>query len=97
MLTHVVLIRFKADAPAKAKTELVSALRELPAVIEEIQEYRVGLDTVFGPNSADVGLVSAFEDSAALKRYRDHPAHMKVYNERIVPFLEKLTVVDFEE
>ncbi len=96
MIQHVVLIRFKKDAPVRAQEDLVTALRELPPMIEEIREYRVGLDVVHGPNSAEVGLVSSFDDLDALQRYRVHPAHQKVLKEKILPFMESITASDFE-
>jgi len=41
-------------------------------------------------------LDSAVADTAALAGYLSHPAHVAV-NERMSPFMESRTVVDYEE
>jgi len=96
MIRHVVLIKFKDDAPEDAKDKLVQGLRALPEKISEIKYYDVGFDIVKGPNSATVGLVSDFQSLETLESYKIHPAHVEVVENLIKPYLEKITAVDFE-
>lgn len=75
MLKHIVMWRLKdpSDAP-----ELKAILEALPAAIEEITSFQVGINTAQGDAACDVVLVSAFADEAALDRYRVHPQHQEV-------------------
>ena len=78
MLTHVVLFKFKPDTSEEEAARLEAGLKELPAIIGEIREFRVGRDVVRSERSYDLALVSAFDDLAAMKRYQVHPAHQDV-------------------
>ena len=78
MLTHVVLFKFKPEATAEQAAQLEAGLKGLPALISEIREFRVGRDVVRSERSYDLGLVSAFDDLAAMQRYQVHPAHQEV-------------------
>jgi hypothetical protein len=96
VIRHVVCIRFRKDVPADAVHALVETLRSLPPKIPEIRFYQVGQDVVRGPNSADVALISDFDDLDSLGRYRMHPEHERVVEEYIRPHLEAITAADFE-
>jgi len=94
MLRHVVLLRFRPDAPADTAPRAVEALKTLPARIPEIRAYQPGLDVVREARSYDVGLIGDFDDRAALARYLAHPAHVEVVREYLSPWLADLAVVD---
>lgn len=96
MLRHVVLLRFRADAPADTAARAVAALKTLPAQIPEIVRYQPAEDTVRSERSYDVALVSEFADRAALERYLAHPAHVRVYEDHLAPHLADLAVADYE-
>ena len=78
MLTHVVLFKFKPETTAEQAAHLENGLKGLPALIPEIREFRVGRDVVRSERSYDLGLVSGFDDLAALQRYQVHPDHQQV-------------------
>lgn len=96
MLTHVVLLTLKPDAPAGRADEIVTALRALPAVIPELKEYRVGLDAGFAEGNAEIGVLATFEHEAGWRTYAEHPAHMKVVLELIRPALADRAGIQFE-
>ncbi len=96
MIRHVVLIRFRDDSPETAIDDLVAGLKALPPKVPEIKSYEVGVDIAHGQNSAQVCLVSDFEDMDALERYRIHPDHREVVDRLILPYLNEITAADYE-
>ena len=96
MLTHVVLFKFKAEATAEQTSQLEAGLKGLPALIAEIREFRVGRDVIRSERSYDLGLVSAFDDLAAMQRYQVHPAHQEVVA-LVKSLCSGVVAVDFNE
>jgi hypothetical protein len=96
MLKHIVLIKLNPDAPAGASSQIMAALRGLPAEIPEILALDVGKNVVESDRNLDIGLVVEFADRAALDRYAAHPAHVAVVKDHIQPAAQRLVVVDFE-
>lgn len=96
MLTHVVLFKFKPGATAAQIAQLEAGLKGLPTVISEIREFRVGRDVVRSERSYDLGLVSAFDDLAAMQRYQVHPAHQQVVA-LVKELCAGVVAVDFNE
>lgn len=96
MLTHVVLFRFKPETTAAQTAQLEAGLKGLPAVIDDIREFRVGRDVVRSERSYDLALVSAFDDLAAMQRYQVHPAHQEVVA-LVKTLCAGVVAVDFNE
>jgi hypothetical protein len=96
MITHIVTMTFKADAPAGRADEIVAALSKLPAAIPEIKDYRIGTDLALAEGNDDLALVATFDDRAGYQAYATAPAHLAVITELIRPVLEKRSVVQFE-
>lgn len=96
MLTHVVLFKFKPETTAEQAARLEAQLKGLPAAISEIREFRVGRDVVRSERSYDLGLVSAFDDLAAMQRYQDHPDHQQVVAQ-VKALCASVVAVDFQE
>ena len=94
MLHHIIVAKFKEGTPQPEIAEIVAALRALPPQIPEIRHYQVGLDVVHSVRSYDFALVSAFDDLAALERYRVHPKHVPVA-QRLQAVCQNLIAVDF--
>ncbi|HEX8142390.1 MAG TPA: Dabb family protein [Pyrinomonadaceae bacterium] len=78
MLTHIVVWKYRADIERPIREEHVARLRRLPSVIEGIESFAVGFDTLLLPRSYDTGLVAVFRDRAALDAYTVHPEHVLV-------------------
>jgi quinol monooxygenase YgiN len=96
MLTHVVLFKFKGETTAEQAAQLETRLKGLPASIGEIREFRVGRDVVRSERSHDLGLISAFDDLAAMQRYQVHPAHQEVVA-LVKALCAGVVAVDFNE
>jgi quinol monooxygenase YgiN len=96
MLTHVVLFKFKPETTAEQAIQLEAGLKELPQLIGEIREFRVGRDVIGSERSYDLGLISAFDDLAAMQRYQVHPAHQDVVT-LVKTLCAGVVAVDFNE
>ena len=96
MLTHIVVWKYRADAPQATRDEHVAGLKSLSDVVPGIESFSVGFDTVRLARSYDTGLVAVFRDRAALDAYTVHPEHVKVADfGRGVS--EHVVSVDFED
>ena len=69
MITHVVFFKFKPETTEAEIQQLAEGLGGLPAIIDEICEFRFGKDVIRSERSYDFGLVSSFEDLDAMQRY----------------------------
>lgn len=98
MLKHIVCWKIKESANGSSRQENAGRMKKeldaLPALIEEIIDFEVGLN--FNPSEAayDISLYSSFKDQDALDRYQKHPAHEKVV-EFARSIVEKRVVVDY--
>jgi hypothetical protein len=95
MINHVVLMKFKPEVNDDAIDDLEKSLDDLPNKIIEIQAYEFGRDRVHSERSYDFALVSLFANPEAVKRYQEHPAHLKVL-QKIKKLSENILAVDFE-
>lgn len=75
MLWHIVKLRFAPSTTPEERAALERSARELADAIGEIRLLRVAASV----DEPDVlGLLTAFDDAAALEAYRHHPAHVPV-------------------
>jgi hypothetical protein len=96
MLTHVVLFKFKAETTGEDIQLLAEGLGGLPHMIEEIKEFRFGTDVIHSERSYDFGLISSFDDIAAMQRYQVHPEHQKVVA-HVKAITSSVIAVDFND
>jgi hypothetical protein len=96
MLTHIVLFKFKTDTPAAEIKKLTKGLGDLPLAIEDIREFRFGIDVIRSERSYDLGLVSSFDDLEALQRYQVHPEHQKILA-HVKTIASSVVAVDFAD
>ena len=96
MLTHIVLFKFKPGTTEDQIQQMAEGLGSLPQTIEEIREFRFGRDVVRSERSYDFGLVSSFDDLAAMERYQVHPEHQKVVA-HVKTIAESVVAVDYED
>lgn len=82
MFKHIVTFRLLEEAKGATKAENIEKLKEmleaLPAKIADLKGLEVGVDLLNTAQSADVVLITEFEDEAAFTRYVQHPDHQKV-------------------
>ncbi len=82
MIKHIVAWKLKESAHGLDKAsnakQIIEKLNALKATIPEIMALEVGSDFSHTETSADLVLVSVFENRAALEAYQIHPAHQAV-------------------
>ncbi|HVB53591.1 MAG TPA: Dabb family protein [Candidatus Acidoferrales bacterium] len=87
MIKHVVLMRFRDDSPPGTVAAVVAGLAALPAQIPEIRSMSSGPDLGVIPNGCDLAIVVEFANSEDYLVYANHPAHRRVIEELIEPFV----------
>lgn len=96
LLRHVVLFKFKDDAPAEAVRRIEREFGLLKDRIAGIRAFEWG--TNVSPENLDQGFthcfVVTFADAAARDAYLPHPAH-KDFVALLRPHLDKALVVDY--
>lgn len=96
LLRHVVLFKFKEDAPADAVRQIEREFGLLKDRIPGIRAFEWG--TNVSPEKLDQGFthcfVVTFADAAARDAYLPHPAH-KDFVALLRPHLDKALVVDY--
>ncbi|WP_428423834.1 Dabb family protein [Methylibium sp.] len=92
MIRHIVIwtLEDPADAP-RFKALLDSCADLVPGMLA----FEVGIRAPGLEANADVVLISAFADAAALDAYQRHPAHQAVAAQ-LGPMRRERRVVDFE-
>ena len=82
MIKHIVMFKLKESAEGSDRAANIKALKAkleaLPASIEEIKFFEVGINFIDASVSYDLALVSEFESKEALYLYQKHPEHLKV-------------------
>ena len=102
MITHVVLLRPRADVTAGERKGLADALRSAIETIPSIRRARVGRRVTFGrgyeqtmhTNFEFVALLD-FDDLDGLKAYLDHPAH-EALAARLFEVLDDALMYDYD-
>ena len=96
VLRHVVLFKFKTEAPESAVLEIEKAFAGLPAKIAEIKAFEWGTNN--SPEGINKGFthcfVLTFQSEADRDKYLPHPDH-KAFGELLSPWLEDVLVLDF--
>ncbi|MFQ3657586.1 MAG: Dabb family protein [Anaerolineae bacterium] len=96
MIVHVVMFKIREDLDREAvKQEIKTRLDALPAKIDVIRKWEVGLNVVPSPRAYDVVLVSAFESLDALQTYQQHPDHVAQV-EYLKSVSSSIVAVDYE-
>ena len=95
-LRHVVLFKFKDDAPPPEVKRIEEAFRALPSKIPEVVDFE------WGTNNSPEGLADGFthcffvtfNDEKGREVYLPHPAH-KDFVALLKPYLDKVLVIDY--
>ncbi len=100
MIEHIVMIKLSDSYNTQIKLDkakkLKNLLESLPAKINEIKSYKVGLNISTSPNAFDIVLVSTFESLNTLEAYRVHEEHQKVLK-KIKEYASVTAVVDYQK
>jgi hypothetical protein len=99
MLKHVVMFKFKDFAEGADRQEnlrkVKAGLEELKNKIGEIKFWDLGVNSVQSQVAYDLILSSEFSDEESLRRYQQHPEHIKVA-ELVGKVCEHRAVVDYK-
>lgn len=95
MITHVVLMQFKAENNEENMSHAHDLLLSMVGKVESLRHLEVGLNIVEGERALDLALVTRFDDLDGLKAYADHPVHVEV-KKFLATVLERSFVVDYE-
>ena len=99
MIRHIVMWKFKDEGEGKSREENLNIVRDslyaLTNIIPEIKKMEIGFDITHSDMSADMVLLTEFENVEEMKVYATHPEHLKVaaYVRRVI---ESRTVIDVE-
>ena len=96
MIRHILLIRFKAAANAKAVDDVKKAFLEIPSKIKGVESVEWGQND--SPENKNKGfthcVLMTFADDEARSRYLPHPEHealVRIFS----PTLEEIIVFDY--
>jgi hypothetical protein len=94
MLQHYVFIKYRAGTAATHVDGFSARMLALRGVIAEIEYLEIGRDILHDARSWDLVLIMRFTSVEALRRYQQHPDHVKVmeFNQ---PCVEAVASVDF--
>ena len=96
MLRHIVMFKFKEDAPADAALSLEQGLSRLARSIPEIAAYDYGRDLELREGNFDFCLVAEFADVEAFGRYVVHADHQRFIQRQLTPVVAQRISVQFE-
>ncbi|MCR4673559.1 MAG: Dabb family protein [Lachnospiraceae bacterium] len=99
MVKHIILWTLKDNFSGAEEDEIKAGIKEglegLKGVVPGLVDIQVVTSRLDSSN-ADLMLDSTFESEEALKGYAIHPAHVAVANEKVRPFTQSRTCLDFE-
>ncbi len=97
VLRHVVIFKFKDDAPIEEVEKINTAFNALPEAIPEIKDFEWGLND--SPEDFHQGFTHCYmltfdSEEARDSVYTPHPQH-QAFVKSLQPHLEKVFVVDY--
>lgn len=99
MIKHMIIWTLKEELSMEEKETVKAGIKEglegLAGKIPGLLEIKVHINGLSSSN-ADLMLDSSFETEEALKNYAAHPAHVAVADEKVRPFTQTRSCLDFE-
>ena len=95
MFVHIVLFKWKTNAPKKEIEQIIDDLRLLRNTVPGIIGLRSG-HNISDMHGYTQTLVVSFKDKKSLDNYRTHPAHKQILK-RIRKYQEDIIGIDFED
>lgn len=95
-MRHVVCFRFHPGTPTDAVVALAQGLEELPGIIAEIADYRVGPDLGLVETTWDFAVSADFASTEDFVTYRDHPEHQARIASLVLPITAERVAVQFQ-
>jgi hypothetical protein len=94
-MRHVVCFRFQPDTSSEDVDALAAGLRELPALIPEIADYKVGPDLGINDGTWDFAVAADFGSTDDFLVYRDHPEHQARIQALVLPITAERVAVQY--
>jgi len=95
MVDHLVFFAVREDTSEEDLEDLVSSIRALRDEVPSTVDLSVGEDFSGRSGGYTHALLARFEDTAGLKEYMEHPAHLAVV-EKLDATTTGRIVVDYE-
>jgi Stress responsive A/B Barrel Domain len=95
MIKHIVFFKFKPEASAEARREVIEMLRHLPDKINLIRSWEIGEDIMHSARAWDVVEIATYDDLGALEAYMRHDDHVEVVM-KLREICEAVGSVDYE-
>ena len=99
MIKHMIIWTLKEELSMEEKETVKAGIKEglegLAGKIPGLLEIKVHINGLSSSN-ADLMLDSSFETKEALKNYATHPDHVAVADEKVRPFTQTRSCLDFE-
>ena len=88
MLHHVVALVLNADAPEGQAERICEALVAFGTKLPETRSFVGGADVGLREGNASLAIVATFDDFGDLLVYANHPEHLQIIQELILPHVE---------
>lgn len=95
MFVHVVMFKLK-DRNQQQAEALKAKLDALPATIDLIKSFEVGINVVESARAYDVVLISKFDSLETMQAYQVHPDHQDVLT-YVREVTDGIVAVDYED
>ncbi len=96
MIVHIVLFKWKEKTSSEDINAVVKSLQGLKEKIPQIIELSCGKNFTERAKGFHHGLVVKFSDRNALETYANHPEHLAVVHQLILPTVEDIIALDYE-
>lgn len=94
MITHVVMLKLKDDAPEGTAQRIREHLLGL-AELDMVRKWEVGINIGESSKPYDLVVYSTFDSLEAIDEFRVHPKHVEA-KDFMKPYLETSGTVDYE-
>lgn len=88
MIKHIALFTFTDETTEEDILAMENALAGLPSAIAEIKSYSVGRDLGLSGETYDYAVIGEFDSPQTFASYASDPAHIRVLDMYVKPFLE---------
>ena len=88
MITHVVLLTLKPGTDPAAAERLGRSLTDFAVKLDGCLAYLAAPSDKLRPG-ADFVILADFQSEAAWKHYAEHPLHLRIIQEQLLPITER--------
>lgn len=100
IVKHIVMWQFKPEIKEEEKDNLKKNMKEqlssLVGVVPGLQKV-VFIDQPISSSTHDMALVTEFDKASSIKEYSTHPAHVKVADTFVRPYVCNRACLDYTQ